>query len=71
MNKQPIDQARDADLRHSAAALRRAAQSARDLARKTGTTVVVTRGGRLEYLIPEETVVGLSVSEPAPHGGQE
>ncbi|MDP1651335.1 MAG: hypothetical protein Q8L56_01285 [Rhodocyclaceae bacterium] len=72
MNKQPIERARDADLRLSGVALRRAAQQARELARKTGTSVVVSRGGNVEYLKPEETIVGLSIQEPAaPYGGKE
>ena len=41
MNRQPIDHARDPDLRHSLPALRRAAQRARDLARQTGTAIAV------------------------------
>lgn len=43
----PIDNARNSDLRGSAAALVRAAQRARDLARRTQTSVVVQRNGKL------------------------
>lgn len=50
MNKQPIEQARDSDLRLSHAALHRAALSARDLAQRTGTALVVSRDGVIEYL---------------------
>ena len=53
MNKQPIEQAHDADLRFSSAALLRAALRARELAMKTGTAIVVSRDGKLEYLAPE------------------
>lgn len=53
MNKQPIEQAQDADLRLSSAALQRAALRARELAIKTGTAIVVNRDGKLEYLAPE------------------
>ncbi len=53
MNKQPIEQARDADLRLSSAALQRAALRARELAMKTGTAIVVSRDGKLEYLAPD------------------
>ena len=53
MNKQPIDQARDRDLRLSQVALQRAAQRARDLAKATGTTIVVSRDGVIEHLRPE------------------
>ena len=53
MNKLPIDQARDRDLRLSQVALQRAAQRARDVARATGTTIVVSRDGVIEHLNPE------------------
>jgi hypothetical protein len=53
MNKLPIEQAQDADLRLSPAALLRAALRARELAMKTGTAIVVSRDGKLEYLTPE------------------
>lgn len=53
MNKQPIEQARDADLRCSSTALQRAALRAREVAMKTGTAIVVNHNGRLEYLVPE------------------
>ena len=50
MNKQPIELARDSDLRLSHAALLRAAQRARELAKATGTTLVVSRNGSIEHL---------------------
>jgi hypothetical protein len=40
MNKRPIDQVKDRDLRLSQLALQRAAQRARDLAAATGTAVL-------------------------------
>ena len=52
MNKLPIDQARDRDLRFSQQALERAAQRAHDLARSTGTFIVVSRNGVIEHLTP-------------------
>lgn len=55
MNKRPIEEARDADLRLSHAALRRAALRARDLAQKTGTALVISRDGVIEYLTPSPT----------------
>ena len=45
MNKQPIAMARDPDLRMSAVALQRAAHRAHELARQTGTAVVINRDG--------------------------
>lgn len=69
MNKQPIEQARDADLRQSQTALRRAAQRARDVAQSTGTALVVSRDGVIEYLVPSPANTGMStaasVQEPA------
>jgi nitrate/TMAO reductase-like tetraheme cytochrome c subunit len=53
MNKEPIEQARDQDLRLSQVALQRAAQRAHDLAKATGTTIVVSHHGIIEHLKPE------------------
>ena len=53
MNKQPIEQALDRDLRLSAAAMQRAAQRARDVANATGTALVISRNGVIEHLMPK------------------
>lgn len=53
MNKQPIEQAHDRDLRLSQQALQRAAQRANDVAKSTGTTIVVSRNGVIEHLTPK------------------
>ena len=67
MNKQPIENARDADLRLSSQALQRAAQRARELARQTGTAIVVSRRGVIETIRPDSGAPG--VQEPtAPYG---
>ena len=67
MNKQPIENARDADLRLSSQALQRAAQRARELARQTGTAIVVSRRGVIETIRPDAGTPG--VQEPtAPYG---
>lgn len=63
MNKSPIETARDADLRLSPQALLRAAQRARELAARTGTAIVVGRGGVVEHIQP--------APEPTASGGQE
>ena len=55
MNKQPIEQAQDADLRLSVAAMQRAARHARELARRTGTYLVVSQDGKVIYLHPDQT----------------
>lgn len=52
MNPHPIDTARDTDLRLSSQALQRAAQRARELARQTGTAIVVSYQGVLETIRP-------------------
>lgn len=52
MNKLPIEQARDRDLRLSLPAMLRAAQRAHDLAKMTGTLIVVSRDGVIEHLAP-------------------
>lgn len=58
MNKQPIERARDADLRLSAQAMQRAARRARDLAAQTGTLIVVSRNGVIEQIEPKPVVSG-------------
>ena len=45
----PIEQARNSDLRGSAAALARAAQRAREVAMRTQTALVVRRDGQLVH----------------------
>jgi hypothetical protein len=53
MNKQPIEQAMDRDLRLSNVAMQRAAQRAQDLAKATGTTIVISHDGVIEHLTPK------------------
>lgn len=65
MNKQPIEQARDADLRLSPKAMQRAAHRARELALQTGTKLVVSRDGMIEYLTPKPENPATSVQEPS------
>ncbi|MFZ6845550.1 hypothetical protein [Undibacterium sp. RuTC16W] len=54
MNKQPIAQAKDSDLRLSQIAMQRAAQRAQDLAKATGTAIVISRNGVIEHLAPKQ-----------------
>lgn len=69
MNKQPIETARDRDLRLSPQAMRRAAQRARELAAQTGTAIVVSRDGVIEHISPQSGPAGRYVQEPpAPYG---
>lgn len=70
MNKEPIEKARDPDLRLSVAAMHRAALWARELARKTGTRIVVSRNGIVELLDPDtpELEAPTVQEAPAPYG---
>ena len=69
MNESPIETARDADLRLSLPALRRAAQRARELAARTGTAIVISRGGVMEHITPQLEALSASVQErPANYG---
>lgn len=52
MNKRPISEARDRDIRLSEVALQRAVQRAHDLARATGTSIVISRNGVVEHIEP-------------------
>lgn len=51
MNKKPIEQAIDRDLRLSQAAMKRAAQRAQDVAKATGTAIVISHDGVIEHLM--------------------
>ena len=53
MNKQPIEHAMDRDLRLSQVAMQRAAQRAHDVAKATGTSIVVSHDGVIGYLKPQ------------------
>jgi len=69
MNDSPIETARDADLRLSQQALHRAARRARELAARTGTSIVVSRGGVMEHITPQLEPLSPSVQErPASSG---
>jgi putative addiction module component (TIGR02574 family) len=65
MNKPPITEARDNDLRFSEAAMQRAAERAREIALKTGTPLVVNRNGVLEHLHPTDTRTTMLAQEPS------
>lgn len=69
MNKQPIETARDADLRQSPKAMERAATRARELALQTGTAIVVSHKGIVEYVKPGMQPVPHGVQEPVPPYG--
>ena len=63
MSEKKIKEIKDADLRAVHGALLRAARSARELARRTGTRLVVSRNGKVEYVTPYDAVQ----EPPAPY----
>lgn len=54
MNGRPISEAKDPDLRNVEAALKRAAIRAREIAKSTGTKLVVNRGGKTILIEPDD-----------------
>ncbi|MDN5850932.1 MAG: hypothetical protein L0I62_00900 [Gammaproteobacteria bacterium] len=67
MSNKPITEAEDPDLRHSLAALRRAALRAREVAIRTGTRLIVSEQGRIRYLDPRSH----DIAEPEAHYGED
>lgn len=65
MNKQPIESARDSDLRLSQRALDRAALRARELVRQTGTALVVSHEGVIELIRLGKEPQASEAHEPA------
>ena len=54
MNSPRIGLPRDPELRKSADALRRAGLRAREIARQTGTSLVISRGGKVLHVSPDD-----------------
>lgn len=54
MNKRPIEEARNPDLRSSVAAMQRAARRAREIAAQTGTLLIIYRNGEVVAVDPWE-----------------
>lgn len=54
MNSKPISEANDPDLRNVDAALKRAAVRAREIAKQSGTKLVVNRGGKTVLIDPDD-----------------
>jgi hypothetical protein len=65
MNTRPISESQDPDLRGSLAALQRAAQRAREIASQTGTAIVVSQHGVIEYLYPPFAPATAPATAPA------
>lgn len=74
MNPHHIKTARDADLRLSVAALQRAAQRARQVARQTGTAIVISHDGVVEAISPASPPAAAAMpfvhEPPATSGGK-
>jgi hypothetical protein len=73
MNPQPIETARDADLRLSVQAMQRAARRALELAHMTDTAIVVLSAGVLQTIHPSDVAPrqATSVHEPSSlYGGK-
>lgn len=66
MKKPSIDPTQDLDLQNSMAAMQRAALRAREIARQTGTFLVVSRNGIIELIEPDAQTLDIpGVQEPA------
>lgn len=65
-NQEPIENALDSDLRLSRPALQRAALRARELARQTGTAIVISKNGFIERISPLSIDDTLRVHEQSP-----
>lgn len=66
MKKPSIDPIQDLDLQNSMAAMQRAALRAREIARQTGTFLVVSRNGVVELIEPDAPALDIpSIQEPA------
>ena len=66
MKNLSIDPTQDLDLQNSMAAMQRAALRAREIARQTGTFLVVSRNGVVELLEPDALALDMpSIQEPA------
>jgi len=57
MNNKPLSEAVDSDIRSSQKALERAAQRAREIAKKSGTHLVINQDGKTIHIDPETGAV--------------
>jgi hypothetical protein len=72
LNQQPIETARDTDLRLSPQAMQRAAQRARELAARTGTSIVVILDGVIQHIRPRQETTASAVQDPpAPYAEEQ
>ena len=65
MTQRTIDEARNTTLRGSYKAIQRAALRAREIAQRTGTTIVISKNGVIQHLQPESIqTIGVQESTP-------
>lgn len=69
MNQRPLTSAHNPDLPASFEALKRAAQRARELARKTGTALVISDNGHIRLVEPPAPTEEVHEERP-PYGEQ-
>lgn len=66
MNQKSFEDLRDDDIRLSFQALKRAGLRARELARRTGTALVVVRNGQIVHVPPHELDLPQTTTTPTP-----
>ena len=71
MSPRPLDSARNADLPASYEALKRAARRAREVARQTGTLLVIGEDGQVRLITPQSESAPARVNEPASRYGED
>lgn len=71
MSLRPLDSARHVDIPASYEALKRAARRAREVARQTGTLLVIGEDGQLRLIAPPPESAAASVNEPAARYGED
>lgn len=70
MSPRPLDSARNADLPASYEALKRAARRAREVARQTGTLLVIGEDGQVRLIAPQPESAAARVNEPSSGYGE-
>lgn len=71
MSPRPLDSARNADIRASFEALQRAARRAREVARQTGTPLVIGEDGRVRLIDLPPDSASARAHEPAASYGKD
>ena len=71
MSPRPLDSARNADIPASYEALKRAALRAREVARQTGTPLVIGENGEVRLIDPLPESTTARVNEPSSRYGED